>query len=65
MTNPIMAKFANAFDCPVHGVRVIRLPGHRFRLELTPPVEMPAQGGWQPRYSGRDAGDDRSGGKAA
>lgn len=41
MTNPIMAKFANAFDCPVHGVRVIRLPGHRFRLELTPPIEMP------------------------
>jgi len=41
MTNPIMAKFANAFDCPVHGVRVIRLPGHRFRLELTPPIPMP------------------------
>jgi len=41
MTNPIMAKFAGAFDCPVHGVRVIRLPGHRFRLELTPPVAMP------------------------
>lgn len=41
MTNPIMAKFANAFDCPVHGVRVIRLPNHRFRLELTPPVVMP------------------------
>lgn len=41
MTNPIMAKFANAFDCPVHGVRVIRLPNHRFRLELTPPIPMP------------------------
>jgi len=41
MTNPIMAKFANAFECPVHGVRVIRLPGHRFRLQLTPPLDLP------------------------
>jgi KDO2-lipid IV(A) lauroyltransferase len=22
-------------DCPIHGTRVIRLPDHRFRLELT------------------------------
>lgn len=41
MTNPIMAKFAANFDCPVHGVRVIRLPNHRFRLELTPPLDLP------------------------
>ena len=41
MTNPIMAKFAEAFDCPVHGARVIRLPGYRFKLELTPPLELP------------------------
>jgi KDO2-lipid IV(A) lauroyltransferase len=25
----------------VHGVRVIRLHRHRFRLELTPPLELP------------------------
>lgn len=41
LTNPIMGKFARRFDCPVHGVRVIRLPGHRFRLELTPPLDLP------------------------
>jgi KDO2-lipid IV(A) lauroyltransferase len=41
MTNPIMAKFASYIDCPVHGVRVIRLPDHRFRLELTPPLVLP------------------------
>jgi Kdo2-lipid IVA lauroyltransferase/acyltransferase len=41
LTNPIMAKFARNFDCPVHGVRVIRLPGYRFRLELTPPIILP------------------------
>ncbi len=41
LTNPILAKFARAFDCPVHGVRVVRLPGHRFRIELTPPLDLP------------------------
>jgi Kdo2-lipid IVA lauroyltransferase/acyltransferase len=41
LTNPVLAKFARQFECPVHGVRVIRLPGHRFRLELTPPLNLP------------------------
>lgn len=41
LTNPILAKFARRFDCPVHGVRVIRLPGHRFRLQLTPALDLP------------------------
>jgi Kdo2-lipid IVA lauroyltransferase/acyltransferase len=40
-TNPVLGKFAKYFDCPVHGVRVIRLPGYRFRLELTPPLDLP------------------------
>jgi KDO2-lipid IV(A) lauroyltransferase len=41
LANPVLAKFARHYDCPVHGVRVIRLPDHRFRLELTPPLELP------------------------
>lgn len=41
LTNPILAKFARRYDCPVHGVRVVRLPGRRFRLELTPPLDLP------------------------
>lgn len=41
LTNPIMAKFARNLECPVHGVRVIRLPNHRFRLELTPALDLP------------------------
>jgi len=41
LANPILGKFARHFDCPVHGVRVIRLPGHRFRIHLTPPLELP------------------------
>jgi Kdo2-lipid IVA lauroyltransferase/acyltransferase len=40
-TNPVLGKFAKYFDCPVHGVRVIRLPGYRFKLELTPPLQLP------------------------
>jgi KDO2-lipid IV(A) lauroyltransferase len=39
--NPILAKLARHFDCPVHGVRVIRLPDVRFRVELTPPLDLP------------------------
>lgn len=41
LANPIMGKFARRFDCPVHGVRVVRLPNHRFRVELTPPLVLP------------------------
>lgn len=41
LTNPVLGKFARHFDCPVHAVRVIRLPGHRFKLQLTPPLELP------------------------
>ena len=33
--NPLLARLAQHFDCPIHGVRVIRLPDHRFRAELT------------------------------
>jgi KDO2-lipid IV(A) lauroyltransferase len=39
--NPLLAKLARHYDCPVHGVRVIRLSRHRFRLELTPPLDLP------------------------
>ncbi len=41
LTNPIMGKFARRYECPVHGVRVIRRPDQRFRLELTPPLDLP------------------------
>ena len=41
LVNPVLGKFARRFDCPVHGVRVVRLPGRRFRLQLTPPLDLP------------------------
>lgn len=39
--NPLLANLARRFDCPVRGARAIRLPGGRFRLELTDPIPMP------------------------
>jgi Kdo2-lipid IVA lauroyltransferase/acyltransferase len=41
LANPILAKFARHFDCPVHGVRVIRESDLRFRLALSPPLDLP------------------------
>lgn len=37
--NPLLARLARHFDSPIHGLRVIRLPGHRFRAELTEQVQ--------------------------
>jgi KDO2-lipid IV(A) lauroyltransferase len=39
--NPLFAKLARHYDCPVYGVRAIRLPGVRFRLELEGPLALP------------------------
>jgi KDO2-lipid IV(A) lauroyltransferase len=36
--NPLLARLAARIECPIHGVRVIRLPDHRFRLELSEEV---------------------------
>jgi len=40
-TNTLLAKLARRYDCPVHGARTIRLPGGRFRLEITDELELP------------------------
>ncbi|WP_439575633.1 lipid A biosynthesis lauroyl acyltransferase [Phreatobacter sp.] len=42
--NPTAARLAREFECPVHGVRVIRLPGNRFRLEATEEIVLPRGG---------------------
>ncbi|MEJ8573833.1 lipid A biosynthesis lauroyl acyltransferase [Microbaculum marinum] len=41
LTNPILGRLARQFDCPVHGVRVVRLPDNRFRLDLTEEIQLP------------------------
>jgi len=45
MVNPMPARFAQLFDCPVHGFRTIRLPGNRIQIELTDEVDMPRDAG--------------------
>ena len=37
--NPLIARLAQHFDCPIVGVRVIRLPNNRFTAELTDEVK--------------------------
>lgn len=39
--NPIFARLARQFECPVHTVRVVRLPGDRFRIELSEELDLP------------------------
>jgi len=39
--SPAIARFARLVECPLHGVRVIRLPGHRFRCEVTDAIDCP------------------------
>jgi len=40
-TNPLLAKLARRYDCPVHGARTVRLPDGRFRLEITDELVLP------------------------
>ena len=37
--NPMLARLLRQVECPVHGVRIVRLPGHRFRAELSEEVK--------------------------
>ena len=37
--NPTLARLLRQIACPIHGVRIIRLPGHRFRAELSEEVQ--------------------------
>lgn len=40
-TNPLLAKLARQFECPVYPARSIRLPGERFRLVIEPAIDLP------------------------
>jgi len=33
--NALLARLARNVECPIHGARMIRLPDHRFRIEMT------------------------------
>jgi KDO2-lipid IV(A) lauroyltransferase len=42
--NPLLAKLARRYGCPVHGARTVRLPNGRFRLEITEELVLPRDG---------------------
>src|SRR5215472_16780265 len=39
MANPLLARLARHFDCPIHGTRMVRLANHRFRAELSDEIK--------------------------
>jgi Kdo2-lipid IVA lauroyltransferase/acyltransferase len=40
--NPLIAMLARQLECPIHGMRVVRLPdGNGFRGEMTDPIDAP------------------------
>jgi KDO2-lipid IV(A) lauroyltransferase len=38
-TNSLLARLARQVECPIHGARTIRLPDHKFRIEMTEAIE--------------------------
>jgi KDO2-lipid IV(A) lauroyltransferase len=40
LVNPTIARMARLTNCPIHGARLVRLPGNRFRLEVTEPITL-------------------------
>ena len=57
--NPTIARLARQFDCPVVGVRVIRLPDRRFRIVAEGPFDAAARRGGRGGRAGGDADDHR------
>jgi len=41
LANPLLAKLARQYECPIFPTRTIRLPNGRFRLEIQAPIDIP------------------------
>ena len=54
--NPMLARLLRQVECPVHGVRIIRLPGHRFPRRIVRRSKAGARCLRADRHSGHDAG---------
>lgn len=37
--NPLIARLARLIDCPIHGTRAVRLPGHCYYIECTEEIQ--------------------------
>ena len=55
IANPLLAKLARQFDCPVLGARLIRLADGGFYLDITEPLELPRDGSGQIDIEGTTA----------
>lgn len=44
-SNPFLARLARRFEAPIYGLRAIREPGPRFRIELVGPLTLPRDAG--------------------
>jgi Kdo2-lipid IVA lauroyltransferase/acyltransferase len=50
--NPLIARLARHFDCPIHGVRVIREGRHNYRLDLSEALTVPRDAEGKPDIVG-------------
>jgi Kdo2-lipid IVA lauroyltransferase/acyltransferase len=50
--NPLLARLARHYDCPIHGVRIIRVGNGKFRGEVTDPIEVPRDADGQVNVQG-------------
>lgn len=41
LANPLLARLARLYECPIVGVRVVRLPQRRFRIDSAGPIDPP------------------------
>jgi Kdo2-lipid IVA lauroyltransferase/acyltransferase len=41
LAHPLLARLARLYECPIVGVRVVRLPQHRFKIEMAGPIDPP------------------------
>ena len=41
LANPLLARLARLYDCPIVGVRAVRLPDHRFKIAAAGPIDPP------------------------
>lgn len=53
--NPLLAKLARQFDCPVHGARMVRLADGDLCLDITGPLHLPRDEGGQIDVQGATA----------
>lgn len=63
LVNPLIAVLARQIECPIHGVRVIRLPDGRFAAEISEELQPARNAEGRIDVAGTIAGDHHGGGR--